>query len=733
MNPQMPDVKRQAEGRAMNDVAARENTFRLDRRDFLRNGAAGLVVCFTLGVAAGGARAGTATMLGAYIQIASDNTVTVYIGASEMGQGIMTGLAQLVAEELMLDWTMVQAAHAPAAAAYANPLFHFQVTGGSTSMRGWFQPLRQAAAVARQMLIAAGEIYLGSQTGTGTAKNGAVWCGSSSVPYSQIVAAAAGLTPPDPKTVPLISNLQVIGKPMARTDIPAKVKGAAIYGIDVRLPGMVYATVVHCPTLGGTVKTMPATPAGALALVRLNNAVGLTNAVGVVASNTWQAMQIASQLNIQWSIPSASLGINSSAILSTAQNLLTTGTAQIVETSGSPDNALTDPATLYKIDATYQLPYLAHACMEVMNCTVTVTSTSCDIWAPTQGQALCVSTAKQLLGLTDAQITVHTTFLGGGLGRKFEQDFVSQAIQIAKAIGKPVKLTWPREQDFKNDMYRPCALIRVQAGLDKNANFASLIYRNVAPSISMQRGGTSDPGAVEGATGLTYAIANRRIEFVQNPAAVPVGYWRSVGNSYNVFAVESAVDELALAANLDPMAFRHNLLANNPRGQAVLDAVAQIGNWTIKPPSGSARGVAFAICMGSIVAQVAEISLNSDGTIRVNKMSCAIDCGTAVNPDSVEAQMQSGIVHGLSATLWGQVTFTSGSPNVSNFSTYRMLRMSEMPMVTVQIVNSGGPIGGVGEPGVPCVAPAVANAYAKLTGKRVRTLPFFPGAKMGGL
>ena len=709
----------------MNYVASREKTFGLDRREFLRTGTASLVVCFTLGATARHARAEDGTMLGAYIEIASDNKITVYIGATEMGQGIMTGMAQLVAEELMLnDWTKVCAECAPVAAAYANPLFRAQLTGGSTSMRGWYTPLRRAAAVAREMLISAGATRLGQPRESCTASNGAIWAGSLSVAYCDIVADAAALTPRDPTTVPLVSNFKLIGQKMARTDIPAKVDGSATYGIDVRLPNMVYATVVHCPTLGGTVSAMPAKPASALALVNLGNA------VGVVASNTWEAMQIAKKLNIQWAIPSDTSWIDSSAIAATAQNLLVSGTPQVPETSGEPDAALA--AAITKIDATYQLPYLAHACMEVLNCTVVVTDTSCEIWAPTQGQGLCAASAKRLLGLSDSQITVHTTFLGGGLGRKIEQDFIQQAILIAKAVGKPVKLTWPREQDFKNDYYRPCALIRVQAGLDRSGNFASLVYRNVAASIGMQRGATSDKGAVEGALGLSYAIANRRIEFIQNPAAVPVGYWRSVGNSYNVFAIESAVDELALAANQDPMTFRRNLLTNNPRGLAVLDAVAQISKWTTKPPSGSARGVAFATCFGSIVAQVAEISVRS-GAIRINKMFCAIDCGTAVNPDSVEAQMQSGIVHGLSAALWGQVTFNAGKPNVTNFNNYRMLRMSEMPVVTVQIINSGGPIGGVGETGVPCVAPAVANAYAKLTGTRVRTLPFYPGATMGGL
>jgi isoquinoline 1-oxidoreductase beta subunit len=448
-------------------------------------------------------------------------------------------------------------------------------------------------------------------------------------------------------------------------------------------------------------------------------------------------MRIADSLTVNWSIPPSSSFIDTAAALSTAQSLLSTGTPNIMQafsaSGGTADDALAKAAR--KIDVTYQLPYVAHACMEVLNCTAQVSSGSCEIWAPTQGQGWCVETAKALLGLTDQQVTVHTTLLGGGLGRKIEQDFIAQAILIAKAVGQPVKLTWARKQDFKNDKYRPSALIHVQAGLDSGGNFASLIYRNVSPSITVQRGwgpASADSGAVEGATHLPYSIANGRIEFIADPAAIPVGWWRSVGNSYNVFAVESAVDELAGTAGYDPIAFRQKLLVNDARGSAILKAIS---TWNAQNsmPSGRARGVAFTYGFGSYIGLLLEISLNSSNAIKVNRVFCAVDCGTAVNPDSVEAQMQGGIVHGLSSALWGQVTFTQGSPNVSNFNTYRMLRLSEMPSVTVQIINSGGPIGGIGETGVPCVAPALANAYARLTGTRVRTLPFYPGATMGGL
>jgi len=733
---QGPASKRGKVRGAIKQGKSHKEGFLLDRRNFLRGGAAGLVVCFTMGVTSKLARAGTGTMVGAYIQIAPDavstssNIVTVYIGISEMGQGIMTGLGQLVAEELMLPWSQVRTEAAPAAAAFANPLFGAQLTGGSTGMRGWFMPMRRAAAVAREMLVTAGAAALGQPRSACTANNGAVWCGTNSVPYYQIASAAAALTPPDPTTVPLVSSFKIIGQKLPRTDIPAKVTGAAKYGIDVRVPGMVYASVQHCPTIGGTVASMPAKPAGALALVNLGNA------VAVVASDTWQAMKLAEGLNVSWTIPASSSAIDSAAILSTAQSLMVLGTPSVMEQSNPSDPTAPDVAlskAVRKVDATYQLPYLAHACMEVLSCTADVRSGSCEIWASTQGQDWCVATAKALLGLSASQITVHTMFLGGGLGRKIDQDYIAQAMLVAKAVGQPVKLTWSRKQDFKNDKYRPCALIRVQAGLDGSGNFSSLIYRNVSPSITAQRGwgpASSDSGTVEGATQLPYAILNSRIEYVQNPADVPLGWWRSVGNSYNVFAIESAVDELAGA--IDPIVFRQKLLANDPRGQAVINAISS-WNKNNALPSGRARGVAFSRGFGSYVALLAEISLDSTGNIRTNKVFCVIDCGTAVNPGLVEAQMQGGIVHGLSAALWGNATFTLGSSNLTNFNGYRMLRLSEMPVVTVQIINSGGSIGGIGETAVPCVAPAIANAYARLTTKRVRTLPFYPGATMGGL
>jgi isoquinoline 1-oxidoreductase beta subunit len=723
----------------------------VDRRVIIGGAAAALVIPFAVAVSSGvssmaGAAGDAASLksplppgapLGAYLKIDLANNVIVSIGATEMGQGIMTGLGQLVAEELMLTWSQVSVEHALAFAGkpnpYANPLFTMQFTGGSTSMRGWYLPMRRAAAIARDMLIAAAE-QLAPGGGWTLVSGGKVSNGQTTYLFSDLVATAATLTPPTSAVLATTTN--VIGKRMARTDIPAKVDGSAIFGIDVQVPGMVFAAVVHCPTLGGTVATMPTNGRGALALVNLGNA------VGVVASDTWTAMRIADSLasSIKWVLPQSMASRDSASILATAEALLTSATVtpRVYETTGGIDPAAALSNAKAKIDVTYQLPYLAHACMEVLNCTSIVTPTSCEVWAPTQGQQLCIPTIQAITGLPASAITVHTTFLGGGLGRKIEQDFIGQAVTIAKAVGKPVKLTWSRKQDFQNDKYRPCASIRVQAGVDAAGAFAALLYRNVSPSINIQRNSVpgnnpEDTGAVAGAVKLPYAIANRRIEYVPNPADIPVGYWRSVGESYNTFSVESAVDELARAAGLDPMAFRKTLLANDARSLGVLNAVDALSGWSKSPPpSGSARGVAFLSGFGSYIAMVAQVSLSS-GKMKVNKVFCAIDCGIAINPDSIEAQIQGGVAHGLSAALWGQVSFAAGVPSVANFNAYRVLKLADMPTVSVTIVPSAAPPGGVGETGVPCIAPAVANAYASLTGIRVRKLPFYPGATMGGL
>jgi isoquinoline 1-oxidoreductase beta subunit len=390
------------------------------------------------------------------------------------------------------------------------------------------------------------------------------------------------------------------------------------------------------------------------------------------------------------------------------------------------------------LDATYTLPYLAHATMEVVNCTVSIVFAagapqSCEIWAPTQAAALIVSYAANLTGLAPGQIIVHTTLLGGGLGRKFEMDYIAQAIQVALAVKVPVKLTWRREEDFAHDQYRPLAAVNVKAKLVSGA-IAAWSYRNVSQAILGQRGwlapGTVDSQAIEGAIDLPYKLGVSAIEWVPLPAGIPVGFWRSVGSSINAFAVESFIDELAMVAATDPFAFRYNNVTD-PRALAVLRAADTLSAWRKTLPSGHAWGVALAQSFGTWVCEVVEISKASTTSMTVNRVACVVDCGTVINPDSVEAQMQGGILHALNAALWGQMTFNAGKAAQQNFNNYRVMRMREMPQVSVQIVASSEPPSGIGEPGVPPLAPALANAYARLTGTRVRSLPFFPNAKMG--
>lgn len=702
----------------------------LDRRQFIVSAVGGLTLGFTLPGFSREAQAAVLpqtatgeTVVNAWIRIGTDERITILVGAADMGQGVLTGLPQIVAEELMVEWDQVRSEHAPANPAYANPMFRAQFTGGSTSVRGYYLALRRAGAAAREMLIAAAARQFGvsttdCQAGAGRVTNKLT---GASLSYGELAPLAALITPPvDP---PLVADgaLRLIGQSVPRLDIPAKVNGSAVYGLDVRLPGMVYAAIKHCPVFGGTVSTVPKAPLGTLAVV------GLGNAVAVVADNTWKAMRAAASLSVSWKLPSGYSAMSSSQILSQAQQLMASGPAAAAERSGDPASAAGRV-----LDMTYYVPYLAHACMEVLNCTVNLTETSCEVWAPTQAQGSVVNTVRSLTGLDPSKIKVNTTYLGGGLGRKFEQDFINQAVRIAQAVKRPVKLTWSREEDFQHDQYRPMALSRVRATVDAAGNITGWYNRIVSPSILWQRGNPLSTGidgqSVEGAIHLPYAFGSRLVEYVRHPAAIPVGFWRSVGNSINAFVVESAVDELATAAGIDPLLYRQRLLAGSPRHLSVLNAAASLGGWSTPLPAGRARGIALCSSFGSIVAQMAEISQVSATEIRVHRVACAVDCGRAINPDIVKQQMEGGIVHGLTAALWGQVTFSSGKAGARNFSNYRMLRMREMPRIDVEVIQSGAPIGGIGEPGVPPIAPAVVNAYARLTGQRVRALPMFPSA-----
>lgn len=731
-----------------NEVIDQPQT-KLSRRAFLQASAAvggGLLLAVELPGVSSRAEAAVSTAgVGVWVRIGTDETVTIVIPTSEMGQGVLTSLPQLIAEELRVDWSQVRTEHAPAGTAWGA-----RVTGGSSSVRTRYLVLRRAGAAARDMLIRAAATAWGVSPSACVAQNGKVLrTGTSSFfTYGQLAPLAATLQP-STDTAYLDSlltpdgQMTIIGKSVPRPDIPLKVDGSAVFGIDVRVPGMLYAAVKHCPTLGGTLKSTPRTPSGALKVVPLKNAKGVVNAVAVVAKDTWSAMRAARGVSASWNIPAANATLTSAAISQQAQQLLLAGTPVVAENSvsGNPSSnpASADVALGYaskKFEYVYELPYLAHNTIEPLNCTALVTATSCQIWAPTQAVSMCQSTAATLTGLPQTAITVTNTFLGSGLGRKFEQDYISQAVQIAMAMpGTPVKLTWSREEDSSNDQYRPMALCRVQVGTDEAGNIVSWINRNVSPGILYQRGtpATSvDSQAVEGARNLPYRMGARRVEHVAHPAPVPVGFWRSVGSSINAFVVESAIDELAAALGKDPYQYRRDLLADDPRALRVLDAAAQMAGWGRTPAAGHALGISLAESFNTIVCEVAEISATATG-VRVHNVWCAVDCGKVINPDTVKQQIEGGMVLGLTAAMWGKITWANGAAVEKNFNRSRKLRMGDMPACEVQILETPGAVlGGIGEPGTPPIAGAVANAYARLTGKRIRTLPMFPSTTTTG-
>jgi len=699
------------------------NAPRPNRRQFLVSATGGFMLQFCLpGLSRVALAAGATppTQVNSYIQIGTDSSVNILFGGCELGQGAMSGLAQLAAEELMVDWAKVTTQVAPASSIS-------YITGGSSAIRTNYLPLRQAGAAVRTMLIQAAANTWKVPVAQCYASQGAVYHQPTnrSLTYAVLASAAAKLKPPANPVLIDDTKLRLIGKPLQRLDLADKVNGKATYGLDVRIPNMVYAVVKHCPSLGGKLANTPGNPGGGILAV-----VPLGNAVAAVATNTWAAMNALQELNIQWTIPATSAQTDSAVFATQAATIVAKGPVVPAETIG---NATTAIATAkHAQEATYNFPYLAHACMEVLNCTVNLTATACEIWAPTQAAAWVQATAAAITGLPAASITVHTTLLGGGLGRKIEQDYIAQAVTVAKAIKKPVKLTWPREEDFGKDMYRPMVVSHIKAGLDAKGAIVAWQNRIVSPSILAQRGwiaaGSEDGQATEGATTLPYAMLNRLVEYGAHPAPVPIGFWRSVGHSYNAFVVESFIDELALTAGVDPYAYRRSLLANNARYLDVLDAAAQLGGWTTALPAGHARGIAIAEAFGTVVAEVVEISNATSTGLRVVSVACAVDCGRVINPDSVKAQMEGGITHGLSSVLWGSITFKNGVASVKNFNHYRLVRMRDMPRITVKLMPSLNPPSGAGEPGVPPLGPALANAYYRATKLRIRTLPFFPAA-----
>ena len=739
----------------------------VDRRKFLGISATGLTIGFAIiGMAPlDDAHAADSTTVNSWLTIGSDNSITLTVGPSEMGQGSRSGVAQIMAEDLMVDFSriaVVQGAPSLSSTAIGTAI----VAGGSSIIRNNYWKFRNAAAVARETLVQAAMNRLQDNNRSSfSVKDGVISHSSGkTLSYGDVAADAARLTPP--ASAPLVpdAELKVIGKSLPRQDIPPKVDGSAKYGLDARLPGMVFAVIKHCPTFGGTLAATPGVPAGALALVPVNvgaalgrgaDLAGNVNAVAVVAGTTWDAMQAARQLTVKWTLPANAAQWSTAQFTAQAQALAANatpyvagganppGTLYTVESVGNAKDGVNKPAPGAKlVDASYLLPYVAHACMEVLNCTVDyVPGVRCTIYAPTQVANAALARVLLLTGLTADKVTFNTTLLGGGLGRKLEIDFISQAVQVAIALQRPVQLVWPREEDFTHDQYRPMGLVRIKSALDAAGNITAWTCRNVSPSIRAQRGSvlgaTGDSQGYEAAQGLPYAFGSRLTEWVSHPSPIPVGYWRSVGASINTFAVESMMDELAFAAGVDPVQFRRSRLAGDTRWLAVLDAAASLGNWGSPAASGTAKGIAIGSAFNSICAAVVEVSGTSATSFTVKRVSVVIDAYLTLNPGNVEAQLTGGVVHGLNAALYGQQTFVNGIAQRRNFNTNRMMRLSEMPQVSVGIMprparsDSTKPIGGVGELGVPTVAPALANAVFRLSKQRVRTLPLFPNATMG--
>jgi isoquinoline 1-oxidoreductase beta subunit len=698
----------------------------LTRREFLETGAAGaaLVLGFTIPGCRPSEPAGPPVALNAWLRIGADESILVVVDRSEMGQGVATALPMLVAEELEADWSRIRIEFAPADPVYANRLFGIQATGGSSSVRAAWQPLRQAGAAARETLIAAAAQGWGVSPSECRAEQGTVIHGSSRrrASYGRLVQRAATL--PVPENVPLKDpkDWRIIGTRVPRLDTPPKVTGQAEFGIDVKVPDLKVALIARCPVLGGTVRSFDATRAQAVPGVR--TVAQVSSGVAVVADGYWAARKGRDALDIIWD-EGRNARVSSETIARDLRRLAG-GRAAVARHEGNPSSALAGART--RLDAEYEAPFLAHATMEPMNATAHVRADGVDIWAPTQFQEMSRQLGAQIGGVPLEQVRVHTTYLGGGFGRKFELDFIQDALEVSKAAGAPVKVVWSREDDIQHQPYRPVSYHRLRAGLDAQGRPVAWTHRVVAPSIvarlfpQMVQNGL-DTETVEGAIELPYAVPNVHVDNVMADVGFPVGFWRSVNHSFNAFVVESFIDELAHAAKHDPYEFRRALLGRAPRHLRALELAATRAGWGSPPPSGRGRGIAVWKSFESYVAQVAEVSVATDGAVRVHRVVCAIDCGPVVNPYTIEAQMESGIVFGLTAALYGEITLENGRVRQSNFHDYRMLLLSEMPEVEVHIVPSTDSQGGVGEVATPPIAPAVCNAIFAATGKRVRKLP----------
>jgi len=704
----------------------------ISRRSFITSVAAlsgGMALGFHLRAGIGRAEAATGPAeVNAWVVIQPDDTVIIRVARSEMGQGITTSLPMLVAEELQCDWSKVRAEFpSPDENLRRKRAWGEMSTGGSRSVRTSQEFLRKAGAAAREMLVAAAAAQWNVPVAECQAANSVVTHKPSgrTLRYGEVAEAAAKLPPPAEPKLKDPKDWTLLGTPQRRFDTLDKVTGKPLYGIDVRVPNMVYAAIVQCPVFGGAPKSYDDSKLRGLKGVR--QVVRLPNAVAVVADSWWQAKTALDALPVTWDAGENGK-VSTAGIADLLRGGLAAPEAAVVRKNGDVEAALANAAK--RLEADYGAPFLSHATMEPQNCTAHVSSGKVEIWVATQSGEAALAAAAAAAEVPPEQVVVHKTMLGGGFGRRGAvQDYVHQAVLIAKAVGQPVKLLWTREEDIRHDFYRPTAMARFTAGLDASGMPIAWRVRVTGPSIianlfPQRLTGGVDQSFANGFTDeMAYEVSNYEVSYAMRTTHVPVGFWRSVNHSQNGFFRESFIDEMAHAAEQDPYQYRRKLLSKDPVRLAVLDAAAQKAGWDKPPSRGISRGIALVEAYGTLCAQVAEASVGNNGEVRVHRVVAAIDPGHVVNPEILRAQTESGIVYGLSAALYGAITIENGRVKQGNFDDYEMLRLAGMPVVETAVVASGGFWGGGGEPAVPPLAPALCNAIFAATGKRVRSLP----------
>jgi isoquinoline 1-oxidoreductase beta subunit len=667
-----------------------------------------------------------------WIKVSADESVRIMLTMLEMGQGVMTSMPMLVAEELDFDWKKIKTEWAGADPKYGNPNFGGQqLTAGSNSVRGMWKVLRESGAAARSMLVTAAAQTWNVPESSCTTDNGVVMHQASGrkLTYGALVDKAAAL--PVPKTVALKDpkDFKVLGKSLARLDVPEKVNGTAGFGIDVKLPGLLTARVVRCPVFGGKVAKFNADKAKAVPGVK--NVVQISSGIAVVADNYWSASKGAQALEITWD--EGALAKLTSADILKKQAELAQQPGKVARNDGNAEAAL---KSSQGFERTFEAPFLAHATMEPMNCTADVRADRCDVYVPTQGQTPSHQAAVAASGLPADKVKVYVTYMGGGFGRRGEGDFVADAVETSKAVGKPVKVVWSREDDMQHDYYRPVSYARMWGAVDSSGKPTVFMQRMVQQSLIKRIGALPPNGvdfiSVDGSANLPYTIPNVRIEYIEHDPGVPFGFWRSVGASFQGFVVEAFIDELAAVAKKDPFEFRRDLLGKSPRHKAVLELAAEKAGWSKPAPAGRGRGIAVMDAFGSILAQVTEVSVDTRGNVRVHKVVCTVDTGWVINPDTIKAQMEGGIVYGLTAALKGEITIQNGRVVQKHFGDYPVMRHNEMPEIEVHIVPSTETPGGIGEPSTALAAGSLVNAIAAATGKRIYKLPIKPEMLRGG-